>query len=247
MKDSECVAKFRVNKHGLPDLAEAVQISGVFTCRQRSIIDSMEGLCMPFWRLAYPCRYSYMMARFGRPAPVLSMITNEVLDFIYTNHSHRILQWNPAILQPVKLEKYANAVQIKGGALNNCFGFIDGTVRPISWPGQNQRSVYDGHKRCGVAFRRHSKPFNFIDYKKNLKSGLSIVENVSCLRHTKKCTDMSLWQHYIKVFLSGVSKIIRVLYLNVFRNISTLKISKNHISENSCLNNQNYTSVCKVK
>ena len=48
MKDSECVAKFRVNKHGLPDLAEAVQISGVFTCRQRSIIDSMEGLCMPF-------------------------------------------------------------------------------------------------------------------------------------------------------------------------------------------------------
>ena len=147
MNDSECVAKFRVNKHSLPDLAEAVQISGVFTCRQRSIIDSMEGLCMPFWRLAYPCRYSYMMARFGRPAPVLSMITNEVLDFIYTNHSHRILQWNPAILQPVKLEKYANAVQIKGGALDNCFGFIDGTVRPISWPGENQRSFYDGHKR----------------------------------------------------------------------------------------------------
>ena len=50
-----------------------------------------------------------------------------------------------------------------------------------------------------------------------------------------------------KFFLSGVSKIIRVLYLNVFRNISTLKISKNHISENSCLNNQNYTSACKVK
>ena len=147
MNDSECVAKFRVNKHSLPDLAEAVQISGVFTCRQRSIIDSMEGLCMPFWRLVYPCRYSYMMARFGRPVPVLSMITNEVLDFIYTNHSHRILQWNPAILQPVKLEKYANAVQIKGGALDNCFGFIDGTVRPISWPGENQSSVYDGHKR----------------------------------------------------------------------------------------------------
>ena len=40
---------------------------------------------------------------------------------------------------------------------------------------------------------------------------------------------MSLWQHYIKVFLSGVSKIIRGLYLNVFRNISTLKISKNHL------------------
>ena len=102
---------------------------------------------MLLWRLGYPSRYSYMMARFGRPAPVLSMITNEVLDFIYTNHSHRILQQNPAILQPVKLEEYANAIQIKGGALDNCFGFIDGTVRPISRPGKNQRIVYDGHKR----------------------------------------------------------------------------------------------------
>ena len=81
-------------------------------------------------RLAYPCRYLDIMARFGRPAPVLSMRTNEVLDFIYTNHSHRILQGNPAILQPVKLEENANAIQIKGGALDNCFGFIDGTVRP---------------------------------------------------------------------------------------------------------------------
>ena len=107
----------------------------------------MEGLCMLFLRLAYPCRYSYMMARFGKPTPVLSMITNEVLDFIYTNHSHRILQWNPAILQPVELEEYANAIQIKGGALDNFFGFIDGTVRPISRPGKNQRIVYDGHKR----------------------------------------------------------------------------------------------------
>ena len=87
------------------------------------------------------------MARFGRPAPVLSVITNEVLEFIYTNHSYRILQWNPAILQPVKLEEYANATQIKGGALDNCFGFIDGTVRPISQPGENQRIIYDRHKR----------------------------------------------------------------------------------------------------
>ena len=102
---------------------------------------------MLLWRLANLCRYSYMMARFGRPAPILSMITNEVLDFIYTNHSHRFLKWNPAILQPVKLEEYANAIQIKGGALDNCFGFIDGTVRPISRPEKNQRNVSDGHKR----------------------------------------------------------------------------------------------------
>ena len=42
---------------------------------------------------------------------------------------------------------YANAVQINGAPLPNCFGFVDGTVRPISRPGKNQRMVYNGHRR----------------------------------------------------------------------------------------------------
>ena len=53
----------------------------------------------------------------------------------------------PGILNPVKLEQYAEAISLKGAALNNCFGFIDGTVRPICRPGKNQRLVYNGHKR----------------------------------------------------------------------------------------------------
>ena len=147
MENSECVAEFRIDKHHLPALAEALQIPDVFKCRQRSISDGMEGLCMLLRRLAYPCRYSDMIARFGRPVPVLSMVTNEVLDYIYNNHSHRIMQWNPTILQPAQLQEYANAIHAKGGALDNCFGFIDGTVRPISRPGEHQRVVYNGHKR----------------------------------------------------------------------------------------------------
>ena len=41
----------------------------------------------------------------------------------------------------------ANAIHFKGAALNNCIGFVDGTVRPISRPRKPQRSVYNGHKR----------------------------------------------------------------------------------------------------
>ena len=33
------------------------------------------------------------------------------------------------------------------GALENCFGFVDGTVRPICKPGKNQRVLYNGHKK----------------------------------------------------------------------------------------------------
>ena len=45
------------------------------------------------------------------------------------------------------LNQYADAISNKGAALENCFGFIDGTVRPISRPVANQRIVYNGHKR----------------------------------------------------------------------------------------------------
>ena len=38
----------------------------------------------------------------------------------------------------------------KGAALDNCWGFVDGTVRPISRPGQNQLVMYNGHKGMHV-------------------------------------------------------------------------------------------------
>jgi len=45
------------------------------------------------------------------------------------------------------LQEYADVIHAKGAPLNDCFGFIDGTVRPISRPGQHQRIVYNGHRR----------------------------------------------------------------------------------------------------
>ena len=42
------------------------------------------------------------------------------------------------LLDPVMLEEYANVMNIKGSPLENCFGFINGTVRPICRPGIHQ-------------------------------------------------------------------------------------------------------------
>ena len=104
-----------------------------------------------------------MIARFGKPVPVLCMINNYMIDYIYQAHSHRILQWNDSILNPHSLEIYSNAITAKGSPLDNCFGFIDGTVRPISKPGKNQRVVYNGHKRVhGVKFQSVALPDGII-------------------------------------------------------------------------------------
>ena len=163
MDDSECLAEFRVKKRDIADLAIALQIPDVFVCPQRSVADGIEGLCLLLRRLAYPCRYSDMIARFGRPVPVLSMLTNTVLDHIYNTHSRRILQWNQTILQPAQLQTYADAVSAKRAALNNCFGFIDGTVRHICRPGEHQRVVYNGHKRVhAIKFQSVALPNGLI-------------------------------------------------------------------------------------
>ncbi|CAB3996987.1 Hypothetical predicted protein [Paramuricea clavata] len=41
----------------------------------------------------------------------------------------------------------ARAVHEKGAALDNVWGFVDGTVRPISRPKLHQNVMYNGHKR----------------------------------------------------------------------------------------------------
>ena len=88
------------------------------------------------------------------PVPVLSMVCNDVLDFIYDAHSHRITQLNPTFLIPADLQIYSDAVPVKGAALQNYFGFIDGTVRPICRPGEQQRILYNGIKGCmALSFR----------------------------------------------------------------------------------------------
>lgn len=98
-------------------------------------------------RLAYPCRLSDMIFRFGRAVPEISMITTCFENWIYTNHHSKITAWNDRLLSRDKLQVYADAVAGKGAALSNCFGFVDGTVRPICRPGENQKCVYNGHKR----------------------------------------------------------------------------------------------------
>ena len=148
VNEAECKAEFRVEKRDLPRLVEVLQLPPTFTCQQRSVCDDMEGLCMLLRRVCYPCRYSDMIPRFGgRPVSVISLITNQVMDYIFEIHGHRITGWNQDILSPPALQNYADAISRKGAALDNCFGFLDGTVRPISRPGENQRVVYNGHKR----------------------------------------------------------------------------------------------------
>ena len=141
LTEDECLSESRFEKADIPRLSHALRIPDVISCHQETICDGTEGLCMLLKRLCYPCRYSDMVHLFAKPVPVLCMITNQVLDYIYQVQ--------------VNLERFAQVVHRKGGPLNKCFGFVDGTVRPICRPGTvNQRLLYKGHKRVhGIKFQ----------------------------------------------------------------------------------------------
>ena len=64
-------------------------------------------------RMCSPCRYSDMVHLFAKPVPVISMIINEVLHFIYATNGHRIQQWNHQLLSPSNLEHYAGSVHLR--------------------------------------------------------------------------------------------------------------------------------------
>ncbi|CAB4016993.1 Hypothetical predicted protein, partial [Paramuricea clavata] len=147
LEEAECKADFRVEKRDLHVLANALQIPPSFQTYQRSVADGLEGLCMLMKRFTYPCRYGDTIPLFGRPVPELSMITNHVMNYVYDTHCQRITEWNNNLLSPDLLEVFARAIHQKGAPLQNCFGSIDGTVRPICRPRQNQRVVYNGHKK----------------------------------------------------------------------------------------------------
>ena len=66
------------------------------------------------------------------------------MDDIYDRFHHLLDSLDLVWLDP---EAFAKAVHEKGAPLTWCWGFIDGTPRPIARPVRNQRIMYSGHKR----------------------------------------------------------------------------------------------------
>ena len=81
-------------------------------------------------RLAYLCRYADMVPLFARP--IRCMASNFIMNNIFENIG--LKEFNQPWLSPFQLQRSTDANHEKGAPLNNCWGFIDGTLRPVSRP-----------------------------------------------------------------------------------------------------------------
>ena len=162
-----------------------------FRCSQSTMANKLEDLGMLLRRTAHPCCYSDLILRFSRPVLELSMTTNCVVDYLYDNHGHRLTQWNHQIMSPPPLQRYADSVSTQGVPLKKCFGFTDGTVRPICRPLDLQEVVYNGHKQVhALKFQSLTLPFGLIR------------KNVCCLCNHSQCSYVHVWQSNISILCS---------------------------------------------
>lgn len=161
--EEECRVDTRFRKEDVLKLVDLFGLGEEIVTYNRVRVDSVEALCLLLRRLAFPCRFVDLMAKFGRPKETLCVIFNHMLNHIYHNFSHLLTSFNQQWLSPQRLTYYAERVAAKGAPLANCWGFIDGTLRPIARPKQNQRVMYNGHKRVhGFKFQSISAPNGLI-------------------------------------------------------------------------------------
>ena len=145
--DAECKAEFRFFRNDIYALADALRLTDEIVTYNGLVVASIPALCILLKLFAYPCRFGDMVPRFARPVPELCIITNHMVDLVYNQWHPLITRYNHDLLSPANLVLYTDAVHRSGAALDNCWGFIDGTVRAVCRPDVNRRAIYNGHKR----------------------------------------------------------------------------------------------------
>ena len=73
-----------------------------------------------------------MILWFGKPVPQLRMVVNQMMYKICSEFGGLLRDLNQLWLSAGNLIMFADATHAKGAALNDTWGFIDGTVHPIS-------------------------------------------------------------------------------------------------------------------
>ena len=163
LENEECKFMFRFEKDDILRLKNALRFPTNFTCSNGTIVSAQEALCIVLRRLAYPNRLGDLTPIFGRSKEEISMIVNVAIDDIYENYGHLLIDLNQQWLSRDNLRMFADAIHQKGAPLTKCWGFIDGTVRPICRPSTLQREVYSGHKRVhGLKFQSVQAPNGII-------------------------------------------------------------------------------------
>jgi len=146
MSDADCLFNFRFKRDEIVRLTNCLQIPEVIiTTMGRYKFLAVEAMCLVLRRLTWSCRWRDLLPMFGRSEGALSAVFTDVTGFLVTKWK-QILYFDSGRIFPL-LVQFAGAIHAAGSPLDNCWGFVDGTLRPCARPSRHQRVVYNGHKR----------------------------------------------------------------------------------------------------
>jgi len=143
--DAACEVDFRFCKEDIRRLAKAMKFEEFMIDKYKHKAPGVECLCILLYSLTYPRRLWDMAKEFGRNRCSLSEFRKMALQKVL-EHGHT-LTLRPALLKD-HLAALARAVSDAGCPLTQCWGFIDGTLRPMCRPSDGEEAVFSGHKRC---------------------------------------------------------------------------------------------------
>lgn len=97
-------------------------------------------------RLSWPNRLVGLCDLFGRSRSWLSTVFYDVVHHLVLLF-RGMVEWNARRLTMARLQTFSRAILAAGGG--DCYwGYIDGTLRKVCRPGQEQQVYYSGYKKC---------------------------------------------------------------------------------------------------
>ncbi|KAK4886198.1 hypothetical protein RN001_002469 [Aquatica leii] len=130
LTDEEVVLNFRFRREDLPRLLYVFHIPNVIVTDTRNRIDAD------------------LKTFFNLSSQSISQIIKTTINIMLREKGNLLDDLNNLTwLNREKMRVYAEAIHNKGGAIDNCWGFIDGTARGICRPSIAQEEYYSGHKK----------------------------------------------------------------------------------------------------
>ncbi|KAL8276754.1 hypothetical protein RQP46_010863 [Phenoliferia psychrophenolica] len=141
----------RFSRAELVDLVAGLKLPPFFRAKNGTKEGAFVAVMMLCVRLADPSRLGLEALLFGRDVSQCSRIINLLIDYMFFTWARGLMKWNPALMTPERCELFAAAARMKGSVLDNICCLIDGTIRGIARPIDEQRQWFNGHKRKHAA------------------------------------------------------------------------------------------------
>ncbi|RPB10754.1 hypothetical protein P167DRAFT_490514 [Morchella conica CCBAS932] len=181
---------FRFTKREIYDMLEQFNLQSI-VYPARCICSAELALCITLSRLSSPSRYKDRFHQFGKSRSFQSNIFNAVICYLDSKYKVK-LRWDERRLTLNTLRSYNNGIKYIGGP-DGVWGFVDGTLRTICKPEENQKVFYTGYKKA------HALKWQGIMTPDGLISSLFVpVEG--------KLGDWVVWK------MSGIEDILRMVY-----------------------------------